>query len=205
MHDRTPATDAFVSALPSRTSPSLIDGMKCQDPGAWRRLVRLYAPLVFLWCRRAGLRRDDAADVMQEVWIAVATHIAGFRRERPGDSFRGWLWTITRNKIRDRMRSSEPSAAGGTTALGAINQLPDDLTDSSQLVPNEEQILVRRALDIIRPEFEERTWTAFWRAAVDQRSAIEVAAELGIGAGAVRQANYRVRQRLREELDGLLG
>jgi RNA polymerase sigma-70 factor (ECF subfamily) len=49
-------------------------------------------------------------------------------------------------------------------------------------------------------EFEERTWQAFWRTAVDGRSAADVGAELGMTPGAVRVAKSRVLHRLREEL-----
>ena len=40
------------------------------------------------------------------------------RRDRSGDSFRGWLWTITQNKIRDqfRYRQGAPQAEGGSDA-----------------------------------------------------------------------------------------
>ena len=36
----------------------------------------------------------------------------------------------------------------------------------------------QRGVQLIRGEFEERTWEAFWRMAVDGRTAVEVAAEL---------------------------
>jgi RNA polymerase sigma-70 factor, ECF subfamily len=204
MNHNVPPTESYASSFPDSTSSTLLQRVKLHDAEAWRRLVRLYGPLVFLWCRRSGLARHDSADVAQEVWAAVATHIAEFRRDRPGDTFRGWLWTITRNKVRDRLRSQEPLAIGGTSIQGAMAEIPDDQTDSSQLVPNERQILMRRALELIRSEFEDRTWKAFWRAAVDQRPAVEVAAELAITPGAVRQAKYRILRRLREEMDGLL-
>ena len=119
--------DSFASAIPGSTSSSLLRRVKLQDPDAWRRLVRLYGPFVFLWCRRFGFDPDDAADVVQEVWTAVATHVADFRRERPEDSFRGWLWTITRNKLRDRWRDPEPSAVGGTDARHSLEQVPDQV------------------------------------------------------------------------------
>ena len=61
--------------------------------------------------------------------------------------------------------------------------------------------LLRRALELIRVEFEEPTWQAFWRTTADGLSAIDVAAELGLSPGAVRQAKYRVLRRLRQELD----
>src|SRR5437588_9992509 len=86
------------------TSPSLLDRVKAGDAAAWERLVTLYAPLVFHWCRRWGLRDEDAADVFQDVFQSVAAHIATFHRDRRGDTFRGWLRTITRNKVHDYYR-----------------------------------------------------------------------------------------------------
>jgi DNA-directed RNA polymerase specialized sigma24 family protein len=65
--------------------------------------------------------------------------------------------------------------------------------------------LMLRALEIIRPEFEDRTWQAFWRATVDGHTAAEIAQDLGMTPRAVRQANYRVRRRLRRDLDDLQG
>ena len=41
--------DSFASAIPGSTSSSLLRRVKLQDPDAWRRLVRLYEPLVFLF------------------------------------------------------------------------------------------------------------------------------------------------------------
>jgi RNA polymerase sigma-70 factor (ECF subfamily) len=64
--------------------------------------------------------------------------------------------------------------------------------------------LITHVLDLIRPEFAERTWQAFWRTAIEGGSAPEVAAELSMSAGAVRVAKSRVLQRLREELGDLI-
>jgi RNA polymerase sigma-70 factor, ECF subfamily len=82
----------------SSISTTLLEQIRVRQPEAWERLVDLYGPVVFHWCRQSGLTTSDAADVVQEVWMAVARNVAGFRREQPGDSFRGWLWTITRNE-----------------------------------------------------------------------------------------------------------
>jgi RNA polymerase sigma-70 factor, ECF subfamily len=204
MHYGDSPTDSFASVIPGSTSSSLLRRAKDQDREAWRRLLHLYGPLVFLWCRRSGFVREDAADVTQDVWTAVATHLNEFRHARPDDRFRGWLWKITRNKVLDRLRDREPRAVGGTTAQGLLNQVPEDLSDSAPVVPNERQTVMRRALELIQPEFEDRTWKAFLRVAVDERSAAEVAAELAITPGAVRQAKYRILRRLHEEMDGLL-
>lgn len=75
------------------TSSSLLDRVKIRAPGAWERFVDLYAPMIYRWCRRTGVDDDDAPDVLQEVFLAVATHIGDFYRDRPGDTFCGWLRT----------------------------------------------------------------------------------------------------------------
>ena len=65
--------------------------------------------------------------------------------------------------------------------------------------------LFARALDLIRGEFEERTWAAFRLTAVEGRAARDVAADLAMTPGAVRVAKSRVLRRLREELGDLMG
>src|SRR5687768_5002943 len=109
-------SDVAGGADPGSTASSLVAGVKALDPAAWRRLAALYGPLVYGWARRAGLRGEDAADVVQEVFRAVAARAAQLRHGGPGDSFRGWLWTVTRNKLRDfwRDRSGTAEAAGGS-------------------------------------------------------------------------------------------
>jgi RNA polymerase sigma-70 factor (ECF subfamily) len=64
--------------------------------------------------------------------------------------------------------------------------------------------LVRRALALIRFEFEPRTWQAFWSTTIQQQPPADVAAELGMKLPAVYQARHRVVVRLRQELGGLL-
>ena len=147
------------------TSPSLLKRVKTADAAAWDRLVGLYAPLVYHWCRRADLPEQEIADVFQDVFQAVATHIADFRRDGANDTFRGWLRVITRNKVRDHFRKlgREPGGAGGTEAQLLFAQLPDgclvgDDPDDGMM----DRGLFNRALDQIRGEFEERTWHAFW-------------------------------------------
>src|SRR5262249_20600188 len=74
------------------TSLSMLDRVRAEDPEAWKRLVELYSPLIYSWARRPGLRNEDAADLLQEVWRAVAGNFGRFRREPGQGSFRGWLW-----------------------------------------------------------------------------------------------------------------
>jgi RNA polymerase sigma-70 factor (ECF subfamily) len=191
----------------SGTSRSLLARVRADEPEAWDRLVHLYAPLVLHWCRGQGLHGADAADVFQDVFRAVVAHVGRFRKERDGDTFRGWLRRITQNKVRDHYRrlGREARGAGGSSARDQLAQLPAPapVEDELELSGGAEQGLFARALELIRGEFEERTWAAFWRTAVDGRAAADVGAELTMSPGAVRVAKSRVLHRLREELGDL--
>ena len=58
-------------------------------------------------------------------------------------------------------------------------------------------------LDALQSEFNPSTWQAFWRVTVGGEATDSVAGDLNLSVAAVRQANYRVRRRLREELGEL--
>lgn len=208
-------------------STTLLGGVKLNDGEAWTRLVLLYGPLVFSWCRRAGLQSEDAADVGQEVFRGVAGAIGDFRRARPADSFVAWLRVITRNKIADFQRAAgrRPLAVGGSNFMQSIEAvLPsgeqklgagdnsaavdapakeieagsfDELQAST--LGTEVQQVYRRAMELIRAEFREKTWQAFWETTVLERPTAEVAESLAMSNVAVRKAKSRVLRRLREE------
>ena len=62
----------------------------------------------------------------------------------------------------------------------------------------------RRGLELVRGEFEERTWQMFWLVVVEDRLPADVAAQLGVSPAAVRKAKSRVLHRLKEEVGDLI-
>jgi RNA polymerase sigma-70 factor, ECF subfamily len=188
--------------LPNSTSLTLIDRIKVHDEKAWERLVTLYTPFLHYWCRRWGVNRADADDVLQDVFQAISKNLKDFRRERTGDSFRGWLRGIAQNKARSLRRRRDQRGAGGTDFYRRSLLIPDRGIDS---VPEDTEraeeeaigVLYKQALKLVKDEFEERTWQAFWRAVVDGQSPAIIADDLGVTAAAVRQAKSRVLRRLK--------
>lgn len=195
-----------ISAGVSSTTRSLLVGLKERNAQSWARLVQLYTPLVYHWCQRQRLATDDIPDVVQEVFKSVAQNVDRFRKEGAQDSFRGWLRVITRNKALDvhRRQSQEARGEGGTIALRKLEAIPapEGVTDSEapENESEERSILFRQALEIIRSEFRENTWKAFWQVVVEGRRPADVAADLEMSSGAVRVAKCRVLRRLRLEL-----
>jgi RNA polymerase sigma-70 factor, ECF subfamily len=181
-----------------------LDGVRAMDPIGWARLVTTFGPVVYRWCRTSGVNEADAPDVVQEVFAAVARGIGKFQREKTEGSFRCWLATITRNKVRDHFRErikSQP-AEGGTDALAQLQEVAEDL-DSTICAESATAPIVREVLWQVQAEFEPSTWQAFWLTTIGNRKASEVAEDLGISVASVYQSKSRVIRRLRARLSEL--
>jgi RNA polymerase sigma-70 factor, ECF subfamily len=188
------------------TPLSLLERARANDPEAWRKLAELYRSLVLFWCHRGGIRTEDAEDVTQEVFAAAAAGLGRFRRDRPGDTFRGWLRGITRNQLLLHFRRNQghPQAEGGSDAQARLEGIPDPLAGSEADEADEVGQLYRRALEQVRAEFEERTWQAFWLTVIESRSPTDLTTELGMSPAAIRQAKSRVLRRLKREVGDVL-
>ncbi len=192
-----------ISPESSSVSSTLLDQLRCGRSEAWERFVRLYSPVVYRWCRRSGLSADDSADVLQEVLSAVMLHLSDFHRDKPQDSFNAWLAAITKNKVHDlnRRRRGKAEARGGTTAqlqLAEVPQPPELSEESIRPDADSAAWLSRRSLDLIRNEFENRTWEAFWRVTIQDQPSSRVAEDLKMTVPAVYTAKSRVLRRLRQ-------
>ncbi len=188
---------------------SMLVRLCIQEPEAWRRLVRLFYPLVRSWVQRLGVPGEDAADVAQEVFAVLARKITRFERDGGRNSFRGWLWGVTRNEAltHHRRQKRQVVAVGGSDAQRRFSELPDPDCEDNLLpedTPTMRNELALRAVTLLRTEFEERTWRAFWRTAVENQSTVDVAAELGLSVNSVYLARSRVLRRLRAEFGDLL-
>jgi RNA polymerase sigma-70 factor (ECF subfamily) len=185
-------------------SSRLLEGVKAFDPEAWRRLAYLYGPLVYGWCRRQGLQASDCEDVVQEVFLTVVVRVADFQRQRTGGTFRGWLWAITRHKLGDWIRRAKArekplgDRAQPSTALETPSAEAEEPAGPS--APGKVGSLYRRALELIRPEFEDQSWETFCRVVLQGQKAADVAADLGLTRNAVYIAKSRILNRLREVL-----
>ncbi len=190
------------------TSLSLLNRVRRNDVDAWFRLTTLYSPIVYSWCRRAGLQDNDASDAVQEVFRTVFQRLAQFRgSEREGGSFRGWLWTISRNQVllNYRNRGKQPQAFGGSDAKLLFAEQTDgasNFDDDEPDAANTRCRILHRALDLVKGDFNTVTWQAFSRVTLQDHSIQDVARDLKLTENAVRQAKFRVLRRLREELDG---
>ncbi len=182
---------------------------KLRDPAdaqAWREFLALYEPLVYRLARHKGLQDADARDLCQEVFRAVARAIDRWEPDPARGSFRGWLFTIARNLMINFLtrRDRHPRGSGDSNVLAMLDALPADDPHASAVFDAEyRKRLFRWAADQVKDEFAAKTWQAFWQTGVENRPVAEVAADLGMTAGAVYIARSRVLARLRQRIQQL--
>src|SRR5207245_5257494 len=102
------------------TRPSLLVRLRdARDELAWSQFVEIYAPLVYGFARKHGLQDADAADVTQDVLRSVAGAAKKLEYDPQRGSFRGWLFTVVRNRLRDfwAVQGRQALGSGGPSAV----------------------------------------------------------------------------------------
>jgi RNA polymerase sigma factor (sigma-70 family) len=139
------------------------------NQGAWQEFVKLYGPMVYGFARKRGLQDADAADLMQDVMRSVSGAIGRLDYDRQQGSFRGWLFTITRNKVFNFLsaRRLRPQGSGDTVTNRLLETHPDAGDGVDDWEVEYQRRLAALAMEQIKHEFQESTWRAFWLTAVD--------------------------------------
>jgi DNA-directed RNA polymerase specialized sigma24 family protein len=91
--------DSSHGAEPVRDNPvlTLVRRARDGDERAWAALVERYAPLIWSLCRRYQLDTTETADVGQNVWLLLVSHLGKIRDPA---ALPGWLATTTRRECR---------------------------------------------------------------------------------------------------------
>src|SRR5262245_11760445 len=165
------------------TRPSLLVRMRDgNDEGAWCQFVDVYAPLVYHFFRKHGLQDADAADLTQDVLTSVARNAARFHYDAQKGRFRGWLFTIVRNRLRNYFTRMKPDThgSGDSKILELLEEQPAGEDRAAESWDQEyASRLLAWASHQVRGAVNESTWQAFWQTAKEGKSGEEVARNLG--------------------------
>lgn len=190
--------------LPSSTITAtlLLEGLK--DPAnarVWQEYVDRYRPLIVRYAQRLGVAAMDADDVAQQTLLTFCSAYRAGKYDRERGRLRTWLFTIAHSQIMNWRRAGRARAVHAGSDL--LANLPD--ADDSGALWEEEwrDAVLRECLSRIRNEVSETTFEAFRRFVLEERSAKDVAAELGTSQNAVFLAKRRVLERVRQLMPGV--
>ncbi len=183
------------------TSVSLLERLRQpEERAAWDRFISIYTPLLYRWATRFNLSPEEAADLVQEVFAALVVKLPALTYDQ-SRSFRGWLMTVSRNKLAERRRIKRVNEVSADSKCDpGIDDDPGEIVAETEY----REMVTQRCLEVMQDSFLPSTWQAFWKLVVDGMTAPEVARETGLSISAVYSAKVRVMQRLRQELAGLV-
>ena len=184
---------------PSTRQSLLLRLRNHQDHEAWAKFVELYAPLIYDFARQRGLQDADAADLTQTCLSRIAATVGSLEYDPERGSFRGWLFTLVLNKLRDFLnrRQGWQQGSGDSRIQLLLENQPAPEPDEAEWDREWHRNMFAWAAGEVRPRVLETTWQAFWKTTVEGKAGQEVAAELGVTVAAVYLAKSRVMAHLR--------
>ena len=169
------------------------------DEQALASLYDRYKVILFGLVLRILRRRDEAEDVLQELFLQV------WKRATDFDAARGrpftWLVTMARSRAIDRLRSLDArNRAGVEAARAAGEEWADAVTDA---IRSEQGEIVRRALAELPEEQRRALLLAYFEGLTQTEIAARLNAPLGTIKTRMRSGMIRLRELLREKMNGL--
>lgn len=164
-----------------------------RDREAFEILYGRYVRSVFgLALRRLG-DRGQAEDAVQEAFTAIWRSASTYRPERGAAG--GWIYTVARNAIVDRLRRNGPTADAELPELASAEPGPAQRAEDSDVA-----FRVHRALEELQPREREVIELAYWSG----MSQSEVAEYLHLPLGTVKTRTRSGLARLATVLEGEL-
>ena len=162
----------------------LVERFRQGDAQALNALFEMHVDRVYSYARHIVGCREDAEEVASEAFMKAFRHAVDFRGDSP---FRGWLFGITRNLCRDRLRQPR------------LLMLPD-LDSDSPVQDESERVAVRADVRRAMGELPEEYREILALCDVEEWDAREAASLTGRSLAATKSLLYRARRALRDRL-----
>ena len=132
-HNESQPDEQTLSQYAEHTRKSLIARLEnWEDQRTWDEFYRTYWRLIYSVALKAGLREDEAWDVVQETILSIAKQSRKNIYKPEQGSFKLWLWNMTRWRINDQFRKRKKDTAmlmnpdATDTLEHPIDKIPDE-------------------------------------------------------------------------------
>lgn len=178
-----------------------------KDQRSWDEFYRTYWRLIYSVAIQAGLREQEAWDVVQETVLSIAKQSLKNTYDPSRGSFKTWLWNVTRWRISDqfRQRRKDTASANGESEHGELVPLdfvPDVGDSSFEKIWDKEwqQNVMKAALERVKMKVSPKQFQIFDYNVIRGMKAGEVHRKLGVSIAQVYLAKHRVGSLLNKEV-----
>jgi len=196
--------DVNAESLPlaaARVSPDVIEdlvrGTRSGDREAFVALTRLYQQKVFVLAYSFFRNKEDAVDLVQDVFLRIFEKIDSFQETR---NFEAWMIQVAKNICIDRYRKTrscrEMESGVRVDEIPLADDRSPDAGRSSDL-----KAILARSVD----RLAERQRTIFLMRHVNQMGNEEIARALNISTGTVKSLHFKAIRKLRTLMEPHMG
>lgn len=177
-----------------------------QDQRSWDEFYRTYWRLIYSVAMQAGLREQEAWDVVQETVLTIAKQARKNMYDPQRGSFKTWLWNVTRWRISDQFRQRRKETAPGVDAEGgepvSLDFVSDSADSSFESIWEKEwqENLMKAALERVKMKVSPKQFQIFDYNVIRGMRAGEVHRKLGVSIAQVYLAKHRVGSLLNKEI-----
>lgn len=193
--------DGFVVGAPYDEDAALAEGLRQGDEAAYEALIQRYEHPIFSLVSRLADNPEDAADVVQDVFIKIFRNVGSFRGE---SSLKTWIYRIAVNQARNQRRwfgRHRRQEVGLEPEPGDTQGYQDWLQDPGPspfdlALDGETQALLEAALQTVPSSFR----AALVLREIEGLSYEQIAEVLEITLGTVKSRIMRGREALKRNL-----
>lgn len=178
-----------------------------KDQRSWDEFYRTYWRLIYSVALKAGLREDEAWDVVQETILTIAKQSLKNSYDPSRGSFKMWLWNVTRWRINDRFRQRKKDTASlihehEEMAAQPLDLIPDSGNDNFTGIWEREwqANVMKAAVERVKMKVSPQQFQIFDYNVLRGMNAGEVRRKLGVSIAQVYLAKHRVGAILRKEI-----
>ncbi len=175
-----------------RSDQTLIKQALKGKKSAWVALVKRYEKNLYNYTLRMVSNKDDALDLMQDIFIAVFRNLSSFRGE---SEFKSWLFKIAHYRCIEYYRRKKP--------MQSLDDVPEQEEESADVCPEHQLHLGQQARELT---------IAMQTLPFNQKIVVElkffqhctfedIANQLGISINTAKSRLYSALDKLRDQLE----
>jgi len=194
------------------TRETLVQRLKgVDDHRSWQEFFDTYWRLIYGAAIKAGLREDEARDVVQETVVAAVRNIPESQYDPAKCAFKTWLLNLTRSRIVDQIRKRQaagaalPTGPGIATDPAGSHGVVDPGSLKLEAIVEEEWKfhLLNAATERVKRKVSPKQYQMFYLHVLKDVSVQEVARRVGTSVGRVYLAKRRISRLLKKEVRNL--
>lgn len=180
-----------------------------EEQGKWQEFFETYWRLIYSVAMRAGLRDDEAQEVVQETCIAVAKNVSKY--DPRAGPFKAWLLQMTRWRITDQQRRRAKNRVhrreDDSRATGTMDRLEGSGEAAFEGMWEEEwqAHVLDAALARLKRKVDPKHYQIFDCTAIKGWETGKTAKLLGVSVAQVYIVKHRLKKMLKEELAAVQG